>query len=183
MAWLLYTLELTWFHSQLLIVSFCLVNAIVQLQWLLTTFYLLFQSSPSLISLFCLFFCLLADSLNMLIEGRTVRSVCLFIFIWTWYICLLICLYCVFVEWHQYGLPAYPIPLSFLSHMDPSLNFYLLQFSFKIFEKFCAFSLSGISPSSQDLNVIISDFVKDNLPIFLPCLFLYYHVRHDAKSF
>ena len=44
---LMFTSEFTWFHMQLNY-FFCLVNTIVQLQWLLTTFYFICFFSPAL---------------------------------------------------------------------------------------------------------------------------------------
>lgn len=126
---------------------FCLVT-IVQLHWLVTSFLFYFLSNSSLIFTLFFFVTLLAGSLD--IEGRTMMSVCSFHLYPNSACCPLNSVSIpYFVEWHQYGLThicqilgaILVWPLSFFSLVDPSLNFYLHQFSFGISEKFCSLLL------------------------------------------
>lgn len=94
-----------------------------------------------------------------------------------------LCLYCIFVEWHQYGLPAYPVLYRYsLTWIHPSTFIFISSHLKYLRSSVPSLSLVA-SPSSQDLNVISSDFCKRIiLPVVFPCLFLYYHVRHDANK-
>ena len=126
-------------------------------------FYLLFQSSPSLI--FALFFWFVCYSFGWFFEyinRRKNSEVSVLISSLSELDTLPpnLCSYCIFVEWHQYGLPAYPVLyLSFPTWIHPS-TFIFISSHLKYLRS-SVLSLSLIaSPSSQDLNVIISDFVK-----------------------